>query len=240
MLLLTFIPFSTTTEYFPDGYQEKFPDFVEAVCRMDSTFTYEKSRGTPREMVDEVWLMHPEIIWLNNYITWEEDGMNYKVHMTYTSSRMGAKFKQLRMGLTIDSIVSAALKQGDETEILRYIHDVLAKKTDYTQFTPMSSTSYGCMVQGLALCQGYTNAFTILARKCGIECGPVEGGNHVWNYVIVGGKEYMIDVTWDAPLAGSDNAYKYFMISADEMRKDHKIAHDYYKMYSPNAKKNKD
>lgn len=232
MLLLTFLPFKTTTEYFPEGYEERFPDFVEAVCKMEKTFTYEQSRGTPREMVNEVWLLHPEIIWLNNYISYEKKGTDYVVHMTYTSSRMGAKFKQIRMNFTIDHIVNQALKEETQLDMLRYIHDALAKKTDYTQFTPMSSTAYGCMVQGLALCQGYTNAFTILARQCGIECGPVEGGNHVWNYVILDGKEYMVDVTWDAPLAGTSNAYKYFMLTPEEMGRDHSIAKDYYQKYS--------
>ena len=204
---------------------------------MDKTFTYEADRGVPIDVVSEVWLLHPEIIWLNNHINFRKVGNNYEMLLSYTSSRMGAKFKQIRMSFAINSIVSGAMKQESQLETLRYIHDALAKKTDYTTFTPMSSTSYGCVVQGLALCQGYTNAFTIIARECGIECGPVEGGNHVWNYVILDGKEYMVDVTWDAPLAGTTNAYKYFMISPEEMKKDHTIAKDYYKLYSPKYKK---
>ena len=239
MLFLTFLPFQITDEYFPDGYEERFPDFIEAVKNMDSTFTYDIERGSPKEVVSEVWLLHPEILWLDNYVAFRQVGNQYELKLRYISSRMGARLKQFRLEWAVDSIANKAMKEPTEMDTLRYIHDAIVEKTDYTKFTPQSSTSYGCLIQKLALCQGYTNAFTMIARRCGIECGPVENPDHVWNYVILDGKEYMVDVTWDAPLYGTSNAYKYFMITPEEMKKDHHISKDYYQLYSKKSKANK-
>ena len=65
----------------------------------------------------------------------------------------------------------------------------------YTAFT-----SYGALVQKIAVCDGIASAFSLLCKIEGIECTEVaglgKGAGHAWNKVNVGGLWYAVDATW--------------------------------------------
>lgn len=230
ILIPLFFDLKVTNDYVPDGYETKYADFVEAVKNMDKKYVLPKKEGTPAQLYEEVWILHPEIFWIKNKFLYTYDENNYYVSVYYTCPKPIAKWRQFRLDLKVNSIVRKAKKQKNQTEMLRYIHDYLIEKSQYATYRQSVGTIYGCIIQGESLCQGYTNAFTVLANKCGIECGPVINSDHVWNYVIVDGKEYMIDVTWDDPIGGkAEDPYKYFMLTPEEMKKDHPIRTDYCK-----------
>ena len=77
-----------------------------------------------------------------------------------------------------------------------------------------SFTAYGALVNKVAVCQGNSAAFNILAKKSGIKSSAVSGTppnssvNHMWNMVSVDGTIYFIDTTWDEPVKGEDGAYE--------------------------------
>ena len=73
---------------------------------------------------------------------------------------------------------------------------------------PRFVTAYGALIDGKANCQGYTDAFYMLGRMCGLNVGRIggtaNGGSHEWNTITYGdGKTYFIDVT-----AGDDTIQK--------------------------------
>jgi len=94
-------------------------------------------------------------------------------------------------------------------ERLKSIHDELARRVryDHSKNRPASSyDAYGALVKGLAVCEGYSEAFKLICDKEGIPCILVIGdavtsegvGPHMWNAVLMDdGKWYFIDVTWD-------------------------------------------
>lgn len=230
-------PLKESNEYIPEGYTPKYQDFVDAVVRMEKHYSLPKNAGTPAEMFTEVWCLHPEIFWLRNSFNYQVVGDNYEVNLYYTCPKFIAQIRQLILNFKINSIVNKASSYPNAIEKLRFLHDTLKEKSYYTKITKSCGTSYGCIVEGEALCQGYTNAFTMLARKCGIVCGPVLNADHVWNYVVVDGKEYMIDLTWDdAKGIRSSTPYKYFMITKEKMSEDHLIGTDYYDYSLKNKK----
>ncbi len=63
-------------------------------------------------------------------------------------------------------------------------------------------TAYGAIVDGGAICQGYTEAYEYLLEKVGIESERCrsENLNHIWNIVYINGRGYHVDVTWDDPV----------------------------------------
>lgn len=86
------------------------------------------------------------------------------------------------------------------------LHDWICNNVTYNNNTSSqgeaaypSYTSYGAMVDGLAVCQGYSLALSDLLERAGIENTTllVDSHNHAWNMVAVDGSWYHVDSTWD-------------------------------------------
>ena len=73
-------------------------------------------------------------------------------------------------------------------------------------------------------------------HKIGVECSYVSGeslvgftGNHSWNYIVLDGEGYFVDVTWDDPLQSGQSlpidriSHEYFCITSEELLKSHSI-----------------
>jgi LPXTG-motif cell wall-anchored protein len=70
-------------------------------------------------------------------------------------------------------------------------------------------TSYGCLVRGQAVCEGYAKAMKTVLDRLGIPCLTVQGvvrwsestpQAHMWNYVCVDDAWFGVDATWDDPV----------------------------------------
>ena len=97
----------------------------------------------------------------------------------------------------------------------RYIHDLLAQYTEYEMdYGSISSadpdfydkmriyTSYGPIVNGVAVCEGYTMAYNYLLARVGIRGYSVRSAvaRHAWSIVKIGASYYHVDVTHDDPI----------------------------------------
>ena len=117
------------------------------------------------------------------------------------------------------------------------LHDYLIKNTVFDT-SPIdkvpwdSHTPYGALINGVAVCNGYSDSFKLLMDAVGIDCDIVygEAGNngqtqkHAWNRVKIGGDYYLVDVTWDDAFPNVPNsvAYDYFNLTDEMMNVDHK------------------
>lgn len=144
-----------------------------------------------------------------------------------------------RLNQKLDEIVSA-MPDGTEYEKLRYLHDYLVFNCKYSDSIPTFYTAYGALVDGQATCQGYADAMHLLLSRAGFETvwcvgvgTEVEGDiqvTHKWNYVkLSDGKWYILDPTWADPANKDDPtyiSYDYFLVSDEELLKDHKEKHE--------------
>ena len=78
--------------------------------------------------------------------------------------------------------------------------------------------AYGALVEGRAVCQGYSDAVKIICDYYGIPCvcisGTSDGGGHMWNAIqMEDGKWYFVDLTWDDQ--ESSIYYDFFLIGSD-------------------------
>ncbi len=87
-----------------------------------------------------------------------------------------------------------------------------------------SFTSFGALLKGNAVCEGYVKLFQWLCYNVGINVTPVESGSnmsHMWAAVNLEGSWYMADPTWD----DADNQlvclYKYFNVTKKFLSLDH-------------------
>ena len=142
-------------------------------------------------------------------------GLSYSIWHTdsgeiYYASHMLPKIKSdlEYINSYVQPVVDGAMALP-KSERIKYIHDQLINKLEYGYVD--SKSLVDGLKQNKAVCYGYTVLFKNICERVGIPCdyreGSTEYGAHAWNIVHVGGKEYLVDVTWD------DNAscYDYFM-----------------------------
>ncbi len=108
-------------------------------------------------------------------------------------------------------VANKAIDYPTEQRIL-FAHDYLVNTVEYDyDYNKRSYKSYGALVDGLAVCQGYAFAFKDILDHMEIEnnicIGSVGGEAHSWNVVCVDYRWYYVDVTFD----DSSKSYDYFM-----------------------------
>ena len=102
----------------------------------------------------------------------------------------------------------------------RALHDYLVQHMQYDTAL-VKRNAYNALVEGTAVCQGYSLAYAALLARAGIKfdyCSS-DSMNHMWNYVLLDGQWYHVDVTWDDPV--SDRVgyvrHRYFLCSDTQM-----------------------
>ena len=94
----------------------------------------------------------------------------------------------------------------------------------------------GVFLKGLAVCDGFSKAFSLLCNMEGIDCVRIVGTavqnasseNHAWNKVKINDEWYIVDTTWAELSSGLTErlTHKYFLIT-DEMTKNSHIPNKY-------------
>ncbi len=112
-----------------------------------------------------------------------------------------------------------------------YFHDYLCEEIDYVLGEPedLVYTSYGALINGRAVCEGYSRAMQLLCQQLGIPCmlisGSSDGTGHLWNLIDPGDGWYHIDVTWDDNENGKPYKF-YFNLTDSEITADRTISPD--------------
>jgi hypothetical protein len=110
-----------------------------------------------------------------------------------------------------DEVIAKYVKVGmSDLDKERVIHDWIILNTVYDDMQKIDGvwvsskegsheahTAYGAIVNGRAVCDGFSGAMKLFMDKLGIECEIVSGPNHSWNRVKIGGVWYEVDLTYD-------------------------------------------
>ena len=173
---------------------------------------------------------HPEIFWITNQYTYGTvSGQSVIQLYSYVS---GSECTQRITELTdtVNDIIASVPSGLKQYHLEKYIHNILLDKCTYATGVEYAEdgweefTSYGALVKGSAVCEGYAHAFCLLLNKLGIDCyyvnGYGENAPHMWNSVKINDEWYHIDVTWD----DNENAYfNYFNLDDTQIQTDHVI-----------------
>lgn len=119
----------------------------------------------------------------------------------------------------------------DEYHMERYVHDTLLKNCSYAVGVKSVSdgwenfTSYGAIVNGSAVCEGYSKAMQMLLSITGISSyiirGEADGIKHMWNLVKLDEQWYHLDSTWNDTDGGI--SYEYFNVPTSIISDNHII-----------------
>lgn len=100
-----------------------------------------------------------------------------------------------------------------EIEKVLAIHDFLVQSAAYDN----TVTTYDLLMRHSASCSGYANAMENLLNTAGIKTKSIGGAGHAWNMVLIDGKYYHIDATWNDN-NDTDYNYNYFLLSDNEIQ----------------------
>jgi len=172
---------------------------------------------------------HPEIFWISSAFSYHNDTNSTTLKLRSTFSKNDQQSAADELNKKVFNILAKIPAGYNDYEKEMFIHDYIVENCNYaTRQTqdPKVFTSYGCLVQGQAVCEGYSKSMQLLMCSTGIECRTIQGsrGNetHMWNLAHINGEWYHVDVTWDGK--EQMERYNYFNVSDEIIKKDHGIA----------------
>ncbi len=171
----------------------------------------------------------PELFWLDNGYSYglRSDGYVSRVIVYVTMVGQTRETAKQAVERAAWELLAGIRTDMTEAEKALYIHDRLADHVTYASNTNGAyvHTLYGALGQGIAVCDGYAEAYQYLLRKVGIESyvatGTGNDGDHAWNYVRIDGKYYQTDVTWDDQ--GAELYHAYYNLTDAGMLEDHAL-----------------
>lgn len=139
--------------------------------------------------------------------------------------------------LAVNFIESNMSKDMSDFDKELIIHDYICNTLAYQKYGTDSNDEYNItgsysLITGRANCQGYTDAFYMLANMTGLKCekvaGEAEGIAHTWNIVEIEDNWVYVDVTFDDTAFDEKEIifYAYFNAPKEYMDKSH-IFYDY-------------
>jgi hypothetical protein len=102
------------------------------------------------------------------------------------------------------------------------VHDYIVNNVTYFEReADFRYLTYGALVFGDAVCQGYAGAFNMICSELGIDSVAVVNEDHMWNVIKLDGKYYYYDCTWDEPDDGKAPKTTYRGVSEKVIRATH-------------------
>lgn len=177
---------------------------------------------------------YPDIFWLDGRYTilaYKQGDviLEYYVRISYDRSYEQAMRQSVELKEKVDEILAQVEDMGVfQTE--KFFHDYLCNNVEYNLDSDDDNyTAFGSLINGKAVCEGYSRAMQLLCKSAGINCtlvrGTADDTPHMWNVIEIYGKWYHLDVTWDDPIIdGVDDKkpmYSYFNLYDSQIRKTH-------------------
>lgn len=157
-----------------------------------------------RNLVSGVLNEHPDLYFVERgYSYWNNRSIITAIEITYHDGYDDAAFKK-----SVTTALSRVDSQMSDLEKAVVLHDYLTINCEYDYQNYLDKTipsesysAYGTLVNRTAVCQGYALTYKYLLNQVGIDCYMVTSTsmNHAWNMIVLDGKNYQVDVTWDDP-----------------------------------------
>ncbi len=144
----------------------------------------------------------------------------YSIHGAQSVSRVKLVYRMdeaeyKRQSAELEAVLSdyeVACSGMSDYDAELYVHDKICNSCTYSTNNAYGDSAYGALVNGSALCQGYTKAFQLVMQRLGRVCLFVSSEKmlHSWNIVSLDGDFYQLDITWDD--SGDHKNHAYFNI----------------------------
>ena len=210
------------TEKNSNGLYDISPIMIEG-CRLDSSQL--------KKILYAVRNDYPEFFWISSTFGYMYPKDSTVIKLNSTFSKQEKEKAEDTLNKKVSEITSKALIYSTDYERELFFHDYLVEHCKYeSNYNSLGKdskiySSYGCLIDGRAVCEGYSSAMQLLLNSVGIDARTVSGFRgkepHMWNIVKINDKWYHLDVTWDG--SGEFQKYFYFNIDDNTVKYDHII-----------------
>lgn len=214
-----------------DTEKQAYVTMYSSFMRFDESFVIELSEDNLKSVFTAVLYDNPHIFWVDNNYKYIENEKSVTFTPNYRESQNDAQMKTLHLNNKIDEIISYANKLNTEYEKELFIHDYVCENTIYDEALSQSAgdSAYDSLINGKAICEGYSRAVQILLDKVDIDNYLVVGDGtsngetqpHMWNVVEIDNLNYHLDTTWNDSGADDSIVYFYFNVNDEMIQKDH-------------------
>ena len=192
--------YSTLSEKGKEVYKKAYAnaaEYSQSFLVTNGATTKEAQRA-----VEALFNDHPEIFWLETKYSYlyTEKGICVQVALNYNMSAEEIAQAKPKFEAAVQEVLSGALGLASNYDREKYVHDYIAKNTDYDVNERLCQSAYSALVLHRSVCAGYSRAFQCVMTRLGIPTYYVIGysnGSHAWNIVKLDDGYYNVDVTWD-------------------------------------------
>lgn len=178
----------------------------QGLISMDETIdlsSYSMTFDELMSMIEELVNETPELFYLGSSVQAYEDDDGYITRYLpkYLYSANEVETMQDELDEAVAELMSGVGESWSDLEKALYVHDYLVSQFAYdTTFTKYNM--YNLLVEGSAVCQGYTLAYIHIMNLLDIPCVavPSDTMQHIWNQVQINGNWYHVDMTYDDPI----------------------------------------
>ncbi len=172
---------------------------------------------------------NPQIFWLDNYFGYSVSDNTTYVECYSVLSGNQCEIYIKRFNEAIEKMLSVIEADDGKYEREMKLHDKLLEKCSYDHNVQSIEdgwekfSAYGAIVDGSAVCEGYSKAMMILLNLSGVDAvtvrGEGENERHMWNLVEIGGNWYHLDATWDDD--ENEIIHDFFNLTDEMIKSDH-------------------
>jgi hypothetical protein len=173
---------------------------------------------------------NPQIFWLANAYSYGYNNTDTVVQLYSAVSQSQCNTMIQQLNQKVSAVIQAMPAGLSELNREIYLADYLMKHCVYNTAAAADSslwkafTSYGALVEGNVVCEGYSRSMQLLSSYAGLACvlvtGQSDGVNHMWNVIRIDGNWYHLDNTWDD---NDPTIYNYFNVTDAVIRQTHSI-----------------
>jgi hypothetical protein len=159
---------------------------------------------------------------------WSYKGYEGNIDINIEASHLISRTEEDMSNIKIDEILNSIISDNMTVhEKIKVAHDYVVLNVAYDQ-TLTYRTQYDALFRNTTVCHGYALLFYRMMEELNIPVRLVigsAGSAHIWNMVQVDNAWYHIDTTFDDPVPDRLNqvSYKYYMLTEEEISKDHVI-----------------
>ncbi|MDO4566638.1 MAG: transglutaminase domain-containing protein [Oscillospiraceae bacterium] len=233
-------------ESLSESNRQLYDVIKEGLLECESEILVRRFSYVEQDIQDVMWYImqdSPEIFWVEWAWNIHSRSDGFIVSPSYIFTKEEVETKRAELEAAVNALAAEAEEKGmtsTELDKTRFVHDTLINSCSYTENSgdTVIHTSYGALVLGQAVCDGYAHAARLLLSRLGVQTRYVEGEavndgmveGHAWNLVQVDGGYYHMDITWDDGDHKTDEgeatnvvSYTYFLVSDEEIGIDHSI-----------------
>jgi len=173
---------------------------------------------------------NPQIFWLANVYSYGYSNTDTYLQLYSVIPQNQCNTMVQQLNSKVSTIIKAMPAGLSELDREAYLVDYLEKHCVYDTAAVTDSsrwkafTSYGALVEGTVVCEGYSRAMQLLSSYANLQCmlltGQSNGVNHMWNLIKIGGNWYHLDITWND---NNPAIYNYFNVTDEVIKQSRTI-----------------